>query len=106
MHNGRNAERMRTIAQEVRFLLDTFDQMHFRPTLAGERAGDDEAREAGPRANIEPPPRTGRQAEELQRVGHMTRPDVGQRRSRHQIGVLLHLKQPLHEAIEPLPRFT
>ena len=51
--------------------------MHLGPGPAGERAGNRDAGEAGPRAEIGPDQRLRRQRQELQRIGDVPRPNAG-----------------------------
>ena len=71
---GRRAGCRTASRRKCSLLAVAFDEMHLRARRLRERAGDHQARETRPRAEIGPNARLRRQRQELQRVGDMARP--------------------------------
>ena len=87
-------------AQERRLLEVGFDQREagFSSLLRGD--GDDEPREAGAAAEIDPFAEVRRMIEDLQAIGDVPAPDVVERAARNEIVRALPCLQELNEALQ------
>ena len=92
--------------RKAAFLLLLSTRWTAGPGLAGERAGDHQARESTARAEIDPDARVRGKIEQLQRIGDMPRPEMRDRGRRDEIGRALPCQQEFDKPVEPFRRFT
>ena len=104
-YGGRLSDAL-SFAQECGLFHIALDEMDLGPGIARKRACDDESREAGAGAHIDPEARAWREVNELQRIGDVPRPEVRNGRGRDQMGALLPGEKQRDEAVEFFRCFT
>src|SRR5689334_9599059 len=88
-------------AQEGGFLGVALDQMDMGAGRIRQRASEHDARKATAAAEVDPDFCRMRQAEKLERIGNVTRPEIRKCRWRDEVGLGLPRHQEIDIAIEP-----
>jgi len=106
MHLHRRADGARGVAEEARFLLDAFDEMHLRPRSLSKNTCNDQTGKSSAGAEIDPYSRFWRQWNELQGIGNVAGPQYRFGRRCDQIDPLLPLQEKPHKTVEAGYCFT
>ena len=104
-YGGRSGNTL-SFAQECGLFHIALHEMDLGSGIARKRACDDESREPGAGAHIDPEARTWREVNELQRIGDVPRPEVRNGRRRDQMCSLLPSQKESDEAVEFFRCFT
>ena len=90
----------RGFAEEARFLLDAFDEIHLRPRSLSKSTRNDQTRKSSAGAEIDPYSRFWRQCNELQGIGDVAGPQYRFGRGCDQIDPLLPFQEKPHKTVE------